>query len=36
MMHISIVSELIARQVIDWILAAAATVAMLSKRSSFQ
>jgi hypothetical protein len=36
MTHISIVSELIARQVFDWTLAGVATVAMLSKRSSFQ
>ena len=36
MMRILIVSELIAQQIFDWTLAAVATIAMLSKRSSLQ
>jgi hypothetical protein len=36
MMRISMGSELIAQKVLNWTLAAVATVAMLSKRSSFQ
>jgi hypothetical protein len=36
MMRILIVSVLIAQQMFDWTLAAVATIAMLSKRSSLQ
>jgi hypothetical protein len=36
MMRISMGSELIAQKVLNWTLAAVATVVMLSKRSSFQ
>jgi hypothetical protein len=36
MMRILIPSELIAQEVLNWRLAAVATLAMLSKRSSFQ